>query len=546
MERARSLRVVGDPPYFMEYTLDDAEIVSITASYGAIVSDRVNRVRQPGVRMRVGDAKLDNSNHIYSDAYRGARYDPSLFPIDDNYETLRLGFWLATDRAYKQALEALARKKASLKNITVTETLADFSAAPPVTMVEQVARPPLDIEKWRTAVKEVSALFSTYPEVLWSDVNVGISRTISYLMNNEGTQFRIPDHLASLRIRASGLSSEGMAIRDYEEFHSFDAAGLPNVEALKAAAVRVAESVRAQIKGKYDVDNYSGPVLFEGVAAPQLMAELLGRGLSITRRPVSDPDRPINLPAGDLEGRIGSRILPEWLDVVDDPTQKEYQGKRLMGYYPVDIEGVTPKALPLVEKGVLKSYFATRQPIQGVTGSNGHARLKGGLGNNAALAGNLFIKASQTLPAADLKKRLLEIGKQRNKPFVIVVRKLDFPSTASLDELRRIAGGQQGKIVSRPIAVFKLFPDGREELIRGVRFRGLNVRSLKEIAAASDQTAALNFLENGAPFAHMDAGGYVAPTTIIAPGLLFEDVELEKIPGELPKLPVVPAPPLTH
>jgi len=546
MTRGRTLRVVGDPPYFFEYTLDDADFYTASASYGALSIDRSSRVRQPRVRIRVGDPKLDNTNHIFSDMYRGARYDPSQFSLDDNYDTLRLGFWLATDRAYKQSLEAFARKKASLKNMAATtEQLPDFSSAPPVSMVLPIVRKQIDSAAWKSVVKDISSIFSAYPEVLISDATVSISQTTSYLANSEGTDFRIPDHLATFRTRASAFAPDGSVVRDYAEFHSLDPQRLPNPAELKRAAVEVADVVRDMTKAEV-LESYAGPVLFEGKAGAQLLAELLGRSFNITRRPVTDPDRPINLPAGELEGRLGSRILPDWIDVVDDPTQKEFRGAPLFGHYLIDVEGVVPKPLVMVEKGVLKTYYATRQPIAGVDASNGHARIPGSMGNNTALAGNLFVKATQTQSEAQLRTKLLEMAKQRNKPYAIVVKKMDFPSTASLDELRRIAGGLQGRAVSKPLRVYKVFPDGKEELIRGVRFRGLSVRSLKEIMAASDELHTFQFLENGGPFAHADAGGYVSPTSVISPALLFEDLELEKIQGEVPRPPIVPAPPLTR
>ncbi|MFN7935128.1 MAG: metallopeptidase TldD-related protein [Bryobacteraceae bacterium] len=546
MTRGKALRVVGDPPYFFEYTLDDAEFYSASASYGALISDRSSRVRQPRVRIRVGDMKLDNTNHVFSDMYRGSRYDPSQFPLDDNYEALRLGFWLATDRAYKQALEAFARKKASLKNMAAGgEQLPDFSAAPPVSMILPVGRKPVDSNAWKATVKNVSGVFSAYPEVLLSDASLSISQTISYLVNNEGGEFRVPDNLATFRVRASALAPDGSVVRDYAESLSLDPLRLPKPADLQSAATQIAEIVRDMSKAEV-LESYSGPVLFEGQAGPQLLAEMLGRSFTITRRPVTDPERPINLPTGELEGRIGSRILPDWIDVVDDPTQKEFRGAPLFGHYLIDVEGVVPKPLQLVEKGVLKTYYSTRQPIQGVEGSNGHARIPGALGNNAALAGNLFVKATQTQPEAELRKKLIDMIKQRNKPFAIIVRKMDFPSTASIDELRRIAGGLQSRAVSKPLRIYKVFPDGKEQLIRGVRFRGLTVRTLKEIMAASDELHTFQFMENGGPFAHVDAGGYVAPTSVVSPALLFEDLEIEKIPGEQPRPPIVAPPPLTR
>jgi TldD protein len=80
---------------------------------------------------------------------------------------------------------------------------------------------------------------------------------------------------------------------------------------------------------------------------------------------------------------MGARILPDTFDVVDDPTQKEWRGKALFGSYDVDREGVIPKPLHLVEKGALKGFLLTRQPVRGFEGSNGRARLPGRQANVA-------------------------------------------------------------------------------------------------------------------------------------------------------------------
>ena len=74
---------------------------------------------------------------------------------------------------------------------------------------------------------------------------------------------------------------------------------------------------------------------------------------------------------------MGARVLPDSFSVVDDPTQKEWRGRPLFGAYEVDREGVMPKPLRLVEKGVLKGYLLTRQPVRGFEGSNGRARMPG-------------------------------------------------------------------------------------------------------------------------------------------------------------------------
>src|SRR5205814_9786381 len=124
------------------------------------------------------------------------------------------------------------------------------------------------------------------------------------------------------------------------------------------AVKSVAENVIALSKAPKGED-YSGPVLFEGMAGPQIFAEVLGRNLALARRPVSDGGRGGGFQPSELEGRIGARVLPEFFDVVDDPTQTEYRGRPLFGHYEIDREGVAPAALKLVDKGVLKNYLLT-------------------------------------------------------------------------------------------------------------------------------------------------------------------------------------------
>jgi TldD protein len=118
-----------------------------------------------------------------------------------------------------------------------------------------------------------------------------------------------------------------------------------------------------------------------------------------------------------------------------------------------------------------------------------------------------------------------------------------------VDEARRLLSGSQSggsRPVSLPILVYRLYPDGREELVRGLRFRAFNARSLKDIMAAGDDLTTFEFLDNAAPFALMNGAGYVANATVVAPSILIDDLELHPLEDEQPKLPVVPAPELVR
>jgi TldD protein len=233
--------------------------------------------------------------------------------------------------------------------------------------------------------------------------------------------------------------------------------------------------------------------------------------------------------------------------VVDDPTQTQYQGRTLLGHYLYDMEGVAPQPLTLVDKGVLKNFLLTRTPVfKNYSGSNGHARMTGSYGTRSPGFGNLFVRVSQTTPAADMKKKLIDLCNAGNKPYGILIRKLDYPSTASLDELGQVAQAAGGSHpVVPPLLAYKIYPDGREELVRGLLFHGVSTRSFKDIVAASDENYVFDLIDSNAPFALVGAGSFTTTADVIAPAVLFEELELEPAKEETLKPPIVPPPALT-
>jgi TldD protein len=249
----------------------------------------------------------------------------------------------------------------------------------------------------------------------------GIHRYI----NSEGTEVRLVQSEGTVQIAASVQSPDGMMLRDSALFYRGDATKMPAEDELAKAARNVAEQL-TKLAAAPMGEAYSGPILFEGVASAQLMAELLGRNLHMTRPPPAGAE-PVDAvavadradAAGQLpnsKGRRGSRIMPDMFNVVDDPTLPLY------GHTEVDNEGVPSKPVSLVERGVLKDFLRTRLPMQGFTESNGRALL----GNSPAPT-NLIITTTEKSPLADLRKHMIDLCRQRNLPFGVIVRKLDFP-----------------------------------------------------------------------------------------------------------------------
>jgi TldD protein len=547
IDRSRKLTVPNlETPYFIEYLLDDSDGFNVSATLGGLTSRRRERFRSLDVKVRVGDYKFDNTNYSGSDINFGTRYDLERFPLDNAYPVLRRYFWLATDTAYKSAVEAIARKRAAQRNLTVNEQLNDFAHAEPVHVLHDLQKLTIDEDAWTNRVRKLSAIFDQYPDVETSNVEFRAGDGGYYLVNSEGTEVLVPDRTAAIRVRAEARAADGMRVRDAVAIQAAEAAGMPGDTELTRSVQTLAQRVTALAHATKG-DDYSGPVLFEGAAGAQVFAEVLGRNLALVRRPVMDPRRNNPIAISELDGRLGARILPETFDVWDDPVLKEWRGKPLFGSFEVDREGVLPKKLHLVENGTLKGYLLTRQPVRGIEGSNGHARLPGSYGASTAGISNLLVSASTTLPVSDLRRRLMELIAMRGKPYGIVVREMDFPSSMSVEDARRmLAGVPSGSSypVSLPILVYRVYADGREELVRGMAFRGFTARSLKDILAAGDDLNRFDFLDSPVPFALMGAGNYESNATVVAPSILVDDLELHPLEEEQPRLPVVPAPEL--
>jgi hypothetical protein len=549
LERSKQLKALGsseDAPYFVSYSVNDGEAYHVNATLGATLLSTHTRVRVPTVQVRIGSYDFDDTGHIFSGIYTGSRLDGA-WPLDNSYQVLREALWLATDRAYKTSVESISRKRAAMKNASeASERLPDFSKADAIVSLGKVAKKKFDWPAWESRSVKLSGVFAAYPEVLTSFVDFQEMEGATYIMNSEGTAIRYADNLAMLHAKAEGQAADGMFVRDGISFQQLEIENLQGEADLRKALSTMAENVRALSKAPAG-SAFSGPALFEPEAAAQLIAQLIGDNLNVPRKPIAEPGRTVNFVPSELETKLNSRILPDWFDITDDPTQTSWNGRALAGHYEFDDEGVRAKAVTVVERGVLKSFLTTRLPIKGFAESNGHARLPAAYGAHGAAISNLFVKANQSIPLADLKSKLIQMTKDRGKPYGMLVRKLDYPYSGSAQDLRQLfAGASQGggsaRPVSPPVLVYRVYPDGREELVRGLRFRGVSTRSLRDIMAASKETALFDYVNNAAPLALQGAGGLLAPASVVAPALLFEEIEFELPQEQLSKPAIVPPP----
>ncbi len=551
MARASQLAVVGgkDAPYYLSYTISDADSLRVASMLGATVTKVRTQFRAPAIEVRVGSYDYDNTGHTAGGGYNGTNFADD-WPLDANYLSLRNSFWLGTDYLFKAALESIARKRASQNNAAVDPNpLPNFSRVEPVVSIPKIAFEKIDEPEVLARANRLSAIFKKYPEVLTSATEIQAMTGVTTQLTSEGTMIRYEDGVAWMVGKAEAQAPDGMVVHDAATLQGLTIRQMPSEADTQKAFTEVAENVRALAKAPA-AEAYTGPVLFEPRAAAQLLTQLLGDNLRFPRRPLTAPGQGVNLQPSEFESRLNSRVMPDFFDVTDDATQKTYNGKPLVGFYEYDLEGVKPKPVSIIEKGVLKNILTTRTPVRGFPESNGHARLPGNYGQRTAALGNLFVKASESKSMAELKAQMVQMIGQMNKPYGMIVRKLDYPYSGATSELQAVVqanaqGGGAARPVSPPLLVYRVYPDGREELVRGLRFHGVSSRSLRDIVAASQETAVFEYVNTATLMALLGSGGYLAPTSVVAPGLLFDELEMEVPREQLPKPAAVPPPPMT-
>lgn len=489
-------------PYFIQLRARDRRVHSISAAYGGLQRSDERRLRDFVSRARVGDMTLDNTNFG-----RGTGRS-SVLPLDDDYRALRHAMWLTLDEDYKQAVEALTAKTAYLKNTHVEERPDDFSPAPVVQSLETRPEIAFDRSGWERRIGEISARFADFPKIQDADVNLIAGVETEWLVNSEGSRVRSSDTGFWIRIQAEIQAEDGMRLADSRTFLAERPEQIPTTEVLRAAVDDLCRQLVALAEAP-TVEQYSGPVLLEAKAAATAFEGLLGDRVVARAPPIGSGGRDET-----FEKKLGLRVLPRSFQVYDDPRTRMLGDVVLAGSYRVDAEGTPPQRVSLVEKGVLKTLVSGRAPTRKVKGTTGHARAQG-YSDARATIGCLYIADDNGLSSDDLRKELLDAAREEGLEFALRVTAVEESS---------------GDGIGDPIYAYKVDAQtGVETLVRGLKFQPVEPKTLKRILAGGTT-----------PEVHNSLSGVA--TSVIAPAILFEELDLTKSQQEFDKPPILPSP----
>jgi TldD protein len=489
-------------PYYIEYRVNEVDDFGAEAAFGAVRENQHVHVRVLRVVVRIGDYKQDS----YFGRGQG---ETTILPLDNEPIALRRQIWLATDEAYKAAGQALAEKQAALKQFSADPNpVDDFAKAPPVIAVEPTFSMKMDEAAWKKTLEDVTSLYKQYPDVQSVTASARFSAINEYLITSEGTVTRNGKTTYFVQLNSSAQAADGMRLGRSPAYMVARPEELPSRDALMADAKTMLGTVVALRQAPIVEEEYRGPVLFAADAADDIVSSLIGQSVLGRKPQLGKPNRT----TGPFATSYKTRVLPNFMTLVDDPTMKEFQGKSVVGNYSVDSEGVKAQAVNVIENGMLTNYLVGRQPIRDFLTSNGHGRAAPGSFPGPSL-GVLLVKSSEAQSPEALKQKVIQMVKDQDKLFGYRVDTL--------------GPGNSPRLLYRVYA-----KDGHEELVRGAVFNELDIRAIRNdlIAVGND------------PLVSNRTGG--APSTIICPSLLFGELEVKRADTSKDKLPDYPPPPL--
>jgi len=491
-------------PYYIEYRVTELEQFDASAVFGALRSQQHIQARLLRVEVRVGDYKQDS----FFGAGEGSI---DLVPSDNDVYAIRHRIWLATDRAYKAATEALSAKQAALKQLKVDEPVDDFAKTSPVEAVEPLAHLAItDFKPWTDLIEEASAKYRTDKDLENFESSLRFSAENRYYLNSEGTLSRSGQSHYVISVSGSTQAADGMLLQRSHADQGYDLKELPAKDDFLKTTSRILQTLKLLRDAPVVDEEYRGPVLFSNDAAATVISDLVEPNVLGKKPRLGENART----TGAWSSSYKSRVLPDFINVFDDPTLSNISGQPLFGKYSLDDEGVKAQRVSLIEKGQLISYLIGRQPIRDFPASNGHGRAAASVAASPH-AGNLILQSASPQPDADLKKKLIELCKNRDLPYGLYVETMG----------PRL----------EPRLLYRIFTkDGHEELVRGGVFGDLDVRALRsELTAAGSAPAVENRPE---PVWY----------SVASPALLFDELQVKRTQATKQKLPEYAAPALSQ
>ncbi len=513
----------SEPAYYLSYQLRDRRIIIIEAEGGALVTNTDENERMLDVEVRVGSFQLDNRRPLSGDdeILNQAMIRRGRAPLSDDPLAIRTHLWLETDRRYREAAAQYRWVKTDRSVLAQDKTAPDFSPSKKVTFIQAPATLKVYKPAWRKRARTCSKK-AHRGKATRASCRYEFRLETTYFVNSEDSQLQQSWTSAQIAIAAGVKTPDGMPLNRVEQRFATTPAQLPNEQQVD----QIIQTITDELSALHDapvVDPYVGPAILEGRAAAVFFHEVFGHRVE-GHRQKSD------ISGQTFSSKVGQAIMPKWITIQDNPTVRTINGITLNGFYRFDDEGVQAARTSLVNQGVLEGFVLGRNPIKGFAKSNGHGRKQPGQ-VPVSRQGNLIVEASQTVPDDKLVTMLIDELKRQRKPFGMIFSDI----SGGFTNTTRFAP-QAFKV--NPVMAYRIYPDGRKELVRGVDIVGTPLTALGAIIAAGRTIETFNGMCGA-------ESGWV-PVSASAPSFLLKQLEVERGFKPTNRAPVLPPPAIHH
>lgn len=497
----QQLQLPGYPaPFSLAYSLKVVSNFEVAGTLGAVTNSFVRDKGVVGeVNLLIGD--FHRTNDFAYDGSGGVR---TALPVDLDDNEIRRNYWMATDMAYKMALQQYVSKETYLKanpKSPEEEEMDDYSDQKLMDrIVAEVPEYQSNQKLWEERVARLSAIFSKYPQLQNSSVVVsGINSTI-YKVNSSGLKIKEPLSHATIAAVASVVGCDGVRFADSWSLTVATPQDLPAPEELEKRITAFAEGLMRLSQLEPIQEYYTGPVLFEDGACVQIFSDnLLKAGqLLAWRKPEGKPNQIT------FESRMGRKIVDDRLTVKNYTGLNSYNGTALFGHYDVDAEGIAPeKELVLIENGILRRQLNGRIPTLKAPLSTGSSRftLAADRVAFATAPATIHVASENGLKAEKMKKALLKAAADEKLKYAYIVRKVS---------------GQASLIYRVDTKT------GEETQVRAGDFSGIDLTKLKMREVSEDEQVS-NYL-----FYSQIPSSLICPKTILLEGVEMNVPKLRK------------------
>jgi TldD protein len=520
----KGMHLKGHPrPFFMSYLLHHTQGLDIWGRYGAVFDTQPIRGCDLYSEVRVGNYRMDQTldGGLSSDLSDRESFNWLLGPQDLEPEAVRYAFWKLTQLKYWEALQEYYEKRKIQVEQRLKNDAPSFSKEPTLVRHNPVEPVKFPEKRWADFVRQASGLFKGYKSLVDPYVRIrGVSR-VRVFVNSEGSKFTCQERFFEVIVAGWYLTADGVYLSASRQFYGRSLEELPKMDRVAQAIDEIAKDLSDLAKAE-PMEPYAGPALLSGGATGLIFHEAIGHRL--------EGERMVARTEGlTFAGKIGQRILPENVDLVDDPTLATWDGVPLYGHYDVDDEGVRAQRAELVKDGVLKTFLMSRSCTKGFHHSNGHGRHERYQDPMARMA-NLIVTSQERKPWTELEEMMMRMVRERSLPHGIIVRRVSSGETRTDHYDFQAFKGV-------PTEVYRVDPKTEKEVrVRDVNFIGTPLAAIQRIRAFGEDYQVDNsycFAESGS-----------VPVATVAPAMLVDELELQRANTRYFRPPVLPFPPM--